>query len=411
MVVTWRFARVRHLALAVALVGLLPPASVHAQNAIVLHAFGIGDGPGNLGFTRGDVQDYDVWPFFDVGPQGHIVVADSVNDRILVFASGVATPTEILTPASTVPTLDSVKAISGGEVIAVWQGTQRVTMRYSPTGAILARRDGVLGSPVGELPDSTLLFALISSESTVYERTDKSLTRISVGHELPSEIGKRDMSVTSGVKIVTSTGCYMLPLALRGSSWSIQAEELLAVSNGEIGKVTLATRALTLWQLPRSVYSGGPGPDVEGPDADARRDVVVEYGGPVIGEDGNFYSLVHRPTSFEIVRWNLAELPSQTYPAPSAGPPPQIDPIPDQTATVGQELEVVFRAHDANGKLVGVKVSALPQGAKFQARYGAGRSVVWWKPRADQVGVHDVTVVADDGKCQPVTRTFRITVQ
>ncbi|MEK7704094.1 MAG: Ig domain-containing protein [Myxococcota bacterium] len=394
-----------------ATLGVGGPPAAYAQSFTLLHAFGIGDDPGDLGFVQGDVADYDQWPFFDVGPQGNVVVGDAVHNRALLLAVGASMPIEALPPAPAGFTLEGAKAIADGEVLVVWQGEQRVLRRYSPQGAVLAHRDGVIGDPVGELADGSLLFVQTSQNRTVYERTDRSLVRLSIGEEMPRELGVRDTSVTTGVKLQTVSGCYIFPLALRGAVWTIQGAQLLALSGSKVGKVPLTTRTLTLWQLPRSEYTGGPAPGVEGPDADGRRDVVVEYGGALIGADGNFYSLVHRSTSFEIVRWNLAELPSQTYPAPATDAPPQIDPIPAQTATVGQELKVIFQAHDDMGVSVTVNVENLPQGAVFQSAYGRGRSLIKWKARADQVGSHDVTVVATDRTCGRTTLTFRITVQ
>lgn len=369
------------------------PARAGKEPFAVIRTFRIGRGDGALGFEPADGEggSMDVGPSLTVNEDGDIVIVDSVNSRVLIFNEQAEQRAVIRSPWTTYGE-SSASLLKNREVLVEWSSDPSLVVRNDIAGKPLARAEEYIGPLVTQLQDGSLLFERDSGAKERYERRSLDFKMIETLSEVPAELGKRDSWVRDYLKITTPSGCYLFDKVLAPMAWELRDDKLLLRGSGEIGFADLHSRSATLYELPSSY-----GEDVYG---------------PAVGRvDRALYSLVRRAKTFELVRWKLEELPSQTYTAPAATIPPQIDPIPTQTATVAQELEVVFRAHNAAGRRVTVNVENLPQGAQFESDYGRGDSLIAWKPRTDQVGPHDVTIVATDRKCGRTTLTFRITVQ
>ena len=110
--------------------------------------------------------------------------------------------------------------------------------------------------------------------------------------------------------------------------------------------------------------------------------------------------------SLDIVRWNLAQLPSAPGVAPIGNRPPVLDAVSPQTVTVGSDLRLLLSATDPDGDPVTFSATSLPEGATLDAESGA----LAWKPTASQVGTKTITIQADDGRCGTDSRDIIVTV-
>lgn len=132
------------------------------------------------------------------------------------------------------------------------------------------------------------------------------------------------------------------------------------------------------------------------------------YGDPVLGRDQKAYSAMRTPTQASIIRWNLAALPSQTFPRPALTPI-QIHTIPDQTAKIGAPLTVIIEVSGGVGR-ASYLATGLPTGAFVDTTLGGNASALRWAPAPYQVGVYTVVVKAQDEACQTATANVKVTV-
>jgi hypothetical protein len=81
--------------------------------------------------------------------------------------------------------------------------------------------------------------------------------------------------------------------------------------------------------------------------------------------------------------------------------PPVIDPVDDQSVTAGATLEFDVTTSDPDGAVPSLNASGLPSGAAFTDN-GNGVATVRWSPAAGDIGVHRITVTANDNQQPPL---------
>jgi hypothetical protein len=152
----------------------------------------------------------------------------------------------------------------------------------------------------------------------------------------------------------------------------------------------------------------------DGPGADLARDsatrVVWKLTSSVVGMDAKFYSLARTAEHYELIRWNLDELPKQTFPSP-ANVAPVISPVEPQSAKVGHKLKVIIGVDDVDAESpLLVSAEDVPNGATFVPRYGLKKAALVWTPTEADVGNHTITIVAEDDMCKKSQMSFIVEV-
>ncbi len=96
---------------------------------------------------------------------------------------------------------------------------------------------------------------------------------------------------------------------------------------------------------------------------------------------------------------------------PAPNEPPVLNVIADQTVVAGQTLSVTVSAIDPDGVVPSVFAERSPAGSQLVDN-GDGTRRLEWTPTNDNVGLHDVTLIAQDGRNAVLTDslTFSITV-
>jgi hypothetical protein len=93
-------------------------------------------------------------------------------------------------------------------------------------------------------------------------------------------------------------------------------------------------------------------------------------------------------------------------PAPVTNTAPTINPIANQTATVGQAFSLPVQASDAEGDALTFSLTAAPASMSINSASG----VIAWTPANGQEGSHSVTVQVSDGQAS-TTASFNVTVE
>ncbi len=126
-----------------------------------------------------------------------------------------------------------------------------------------------------------------------------------------------------------------------------------------------------------------------------------------------------RPKSLTAALWIAVFFLSVflTWPGCPQNGAPGVDPIADQTATVGEELVVLVQGRDPEGDALTFTLQApsikdmdqRPHPPRFET-FGPQAAYLHWTPMAMDVGIHELTVVVSDGK-NKVDVSFTVTVQ
>jgi len=221
--------------------------------------------------------------------------------------------------------------------------------------------------------------------------------------ELANLIGSFSTSVTAS-RVVIGQHCWGFAPEARVSTRSMELSTivdntLLTVSSLGLLKVS-GSGAVT-------VYTPNPNQVVDrGPDLDYGR--VWYKLDTVTGLDGNFYSLIETPDHYEVVRWNLSELPSRTIPPPSGAAP--VFSLPNEVpAKVGVKLALTVTASTSDGQDPTYSAQGVPSGAIYYPE-AATSSVFVWTPTPADVGSHQVTFKAEDHMCKSTTKVVTVNV-
>jgi hypothetical protein len=71
-----------------------------------------------------------------------------------------------------------------------------------------------------------------------------------------------------------------------------------------------------------------------------------------------------------------------------------MDPIPEATVKIGENLSITVRASDADGESLTYSTSDLPSGASFDGKSG----FFCWTPANDQEGIYTISFKVNDSK-------------
>ncbi|MBI5510295.1 MAG: hypothetical protein HY903_16175 [Deltaproteobacteria bacterium] len=92
-----------------------------------------------------------------------------------------------------------------------------------------------------------------------------------------------------------------------------------------------------------------------------------------------------------------------------ASTPPQLQPIGDKTASVGQKVHFFVKATGGQGGLT-FSVSPMLTGATLEEGGSGVRATFDWVPKTADIGARALTFTAEDEYCQRASQTITITV-
>jgi len=204
-----------------------------------------------------------------------------------------------------------------------------------------------------------------------------------------------------GVKVVINGECWAIAngggLGLLDIEYFRLFGNLLLTATGEELTVVHSDRSVTVYSLPRNVDTG----------PDEYRRIWYKLN-TLVGLDGNFYSLIETPDHYEVVRWNLNELPSRTIPPPS-GAAPNFSLPNEVPAKVGVKLALTVTASTSDGKDPTYSAQNVPSGAIYYPE-AATSSVLVWTPTPTDIGSHEITFKAEDHMCKSTTKAVTVNV-
>jgi hypothetical protein len=378
-----------------------------SQGANVVLTLPEGNAVGSVSVLHGDFRVYDNLPSFQVDAAGNIVVSDFLNARVQVFSPS-GTATAVINPVGEpLPQLFPAQllVLPGNRIVT--RSVDQLSV-YDYGGSRLATRGSVTGVLVDALPDGR--FALDRTGGEGFSIFDSNLQLLQVAGQLPTEFGSvttrasgqssRTWTANFGDMCVAflDTGASPQLPARRGSSVFVTARTGVWVF-GSDGGLTLSGR------LPDDQFQ--PLAPTTTPGLDREPGLIVEYFEPIVGYDGNVYSMVRRPDGLQIVKWDLTQLPPAPEIASSPNRPPVLDSVPAQTVAVGARLAFRLRATDPDGDLLTFSATNLPQGAQLNAESG----LFVWTPTGNQAGTFQVTIRVQDSHCGADTKQMAITVQ
>jgi hypothetical protein len=358
-----------------------------------LATFSIGSGAGQLGVNEGDTA-VEI-PAFTVGANGTVAIADVVNYRLVVLNSDFSVR---YTKTLVGDHPETALALSDGQVVAMWYGANDALARYGTDGTeqVRGKYSGILEA---ELPNGSILLQT-QDHAKPFVVLDRGFLLQGAYADRPLSIGQIK-SVGPVAVVQSDTICAAFADVLASSQNSIFGNALFLLGGGP-AKVDLSSRILTVWKLPPAQY-------VQPVDRTLGRPPIIwTYGHTTIGADQNFYSMARTPSQLSIIRWNLSQLSSKTYPPPVLKSL-TIQPSSVQNVATGTTLTAFVDAAGGQG-VKSFSASGLPSGATLDTNLAGPSCAIRWVPQANQVGPYTVTVTAQDQACQTASTTVEIKV-
>ena len=377
------------------------PSVASAAQYSVVRTFAFGSDASSLGFERGDTGDTTA-SLTSVDANGTAYIYDYLNERI-VSVRGDGTPGPVVESA-----VDSL-SIGEGRFAANLHGT--VLRIYDASAAVMAEKIGIYYELLGKTSQDTLLVA--NSGGPVVE-LDTSLAEVARYKNRDDVFGSQ-ITVGASKVLRWHKTCWVAPKDVGvGAHRILRADgSLRFVGSGYFAEVSVDSLT-SVWKIPENKYLAPvPPPGILNPGlwAAASTTVVWKQVSLVTGDSGEFYGFVQTPDHYELIRWNLDELPKTVFPPP-ANQPPVIESVTPQRVKAGIELKTLIGVRDPEGRnLFTLTAEGVSKGAQFVPRYGMGKAALVWTPAQTDVGQYTVTIRAEDDICAESSGSFQITVE
>lgn len=383
---------------------LVTPANASAADgASLLASFPFGNQVGNLAIARSDGLT-DAAQLAGVNGDGVVFIRDDRRHKItrLFVETGVVAELGEIEVGGKMLRPNGILPLDAGRFVLTYSdGHLRILRVLDGAGQVVAERQISAGGGLYLLPNGNfgLSEPRIGTLDTIVQEYDVNL--VPGGHGKLKSFFGTVTALRSGARVVLNGQCWAVG---NGSglgisdieSFRLFGDSILTTTDGDL-KVARPDRTVTVYTLPPNVDTG---------PEDYRR--IWYKLNNVVGLDGNFYSLIETPDHYEVVRWNLSELPSRTIPPPS-GPAPAFS-VPDEvTAKVGVKLALTVTASTSDGQDPTYSAQGVPSGAIYYPE-AATSSVFVWTPTPPDVGSHQVTFKAEDHMCKSSTKVVTVRV-
>lgn len=393
-------------ALTIALLGVAPMPGL-AQGSVTVVSLPHGRGTGEVGVSRGDFRAYDVLPTFHVDAAGNILLGDFLNGRIQLISptGGVTNVIQPTDPAERPLFPAQLLPLSGNRLVA--HSANRLSV-YDYNGVRLAVRDQIDGVLVESIADGRFLLERPGRQG--YTIFDSNLNVVGMSGGVPLDVGlERSTRLPDGRDLWTilyGDGC----VAFYTSGQSITrasrvGNRISVVADDRFWTLELNAGLLASGVLPPPTFAAPT--DAPPPIGfDIEPALIVQYETPIVGRDGELYSIARRSNVLEIVKWNAAALPPADGLAVRPNRPPVLESIGPRSVNTTGRLTFRLRATDPDGDPLSYSAVSLPAGSSVNAISG----FFDWRPTEDQAGTVPIRFEVSDSNCGLASETVTITV-